>query len=172
MKSRSKPAKRLTDCYDHLPPWIKELDHAVHLDLQVMSHQFFVGTPGTGGLAPIFVINTAHFLRMLVTGAPLHWHSDAWNACAHGQRRWFLFPPEIAIYTNIPFKQWWQEEYPKLSEERKPLECMQRGGDVLFVPNHYGHGTYSVQESVGVAVEFASWMGGSSPSKRRRLSRG
>jgi hypothetical protein len=31
---------------------------------------------------------------------------------------------------------------------------MQRGGDVIFVPAMWGHATYTVQESVGVAVEF------------------
>ena len=45
----SKPAQRLMASYNHLPPWIKDLDHDVHQDLQVMSHQFFVGTTGTGG---------------------------------------------------------------------------------------------------------------------------
>ena len=57
------------------------------------------------------------------------------------------------------FKQWLRDQYPKLPDEEKPLECMQRAGDVLFVPNLFAHGTYTVQESVGVAVEFNSWLG-------------
>ena len=28
------------------------------------------------------------------------------------------------------------------------------GGDVIFVPELWGHGTYTVQESIGIAVEF------------------
>ena len=37
---------------------------------------------------------------------------------------------------------------------------MQRGGDVIFVPHLFGHGTYTVQESVGIAVEVGSMFGG------------
>lgn len=58
------------------------------------------------------------------------------------------------MYSNMPIKQWLAEEYPKLPKERKPMECMQRGGDIIFVPELWGHGTYTVQESIGVAIEF------------------
>ena len=90
---------------------------------------------------------------------------------------------------------WIDREYPKLATAKsggvvgqdsghraKPLECMQRAGDVvswsrppprtalsrvpfltpalwryaqIFVPQLVGHGTYNVQDSVGVAVEIA-----------------
>jgi hypothetical protein len=33
---------------------------------------------------------------------------------------------------------------------------MQHGGDIIFVPHLYGHGTYTVKDSVGVAVELTT----------------
>jgi hypothetical protein len=64
----------------------------------------------------------------------------------------------------MPIGEWLQEEYPQYNTSdttaadappaKRPLECMQRGGDILFVPQWYAHGTYTVQESVGVAVEM------------------
>jgi hypothetical protein len=51
-----------------------------------LSYQFFVGSIGMG--------------------APVHWHGNAWNVCAYGQRRWFLFPPSSSMYSNVPIKQW------------------------------------------------------------------
>ena len=62
---------------------------------------------------------------------------------------------------------WIDREYPKLATAKsggdvgqdsghraKPLECMQRAGDVIYVPGLFAHATYTVQESVGVAVEL------------------
>jgi hypothetical protein len=72
----------------------------------------------------------------------------------YGQRRWFLFPPGTSTYSNIPTKQWLKDTYPTLPKKGRPSECMQRGGDVIFVPAMWGHATYTVQASVGVAVEF------------------
>jgi hypothetical protein len=53
-------------------------------------------------------------------------------------------------------KQWLQNQYPKLHEEQRPLECTQNAGDLIFVPELFGHATYNEQESVGVGVEFSS----------------
>ena len=62
----------------------------------------------------------------------------------------------MTIYSNMPMKQWIKEEYPKLPPNKRPLECMQHGGDIIFVPHLYGHGTYTVKDSVGVAVELTT----------------
>ena len=51
-------------------------------------------------------------------------------------------------------REWLATDYPKRAKEARPLECMQRSGDVMFVPHLWGHATYNVQESVGVAVEI------------------
>jgi hypothetical protein len=130
-----KVINRLMESYEWRPHFLQH-EHDLQHIVKPASHQLFVGGVGTG--------------------APIHWHSDAWNVCAHGSRRWYLFPPSIAVYSNMPMKQWIKEEYPKLPPERRPLECMQNGGDIIFVPHLYGHGTYTVKAAVGVAVEMAN----------------
>jgi hypothetical protein len=119
-------------------PGFLQSPHDAHFLLKPISHQFFVGSIGTG--------------------APIHWHGPAWNVCAYGQRRWFLFPPSSATYTNIPIAEWLKKDYPRLKRGKKPLECMQHGGDIIFVPGWWGHGTYTVQDSVGIAVEMSEGM--------------
>lgn len=129
----SDSANKLKSDYPFRPEFLNH-NHPSANYTSAHSHQFFVGGIGQG--------------------APVHFHGDAWNVCVYGQRRWFLFPPSTAIYSNVPTKQWLAEDYPNLTPEQRPLECMQRGGDVIFVPSMFGHGTYTVQESVGVAVEL------------------
>ena len=52
--------------------------------------------------------------------------------------------------------EWLEQEYPKLGAIEKPLECTQRSGDIMFVPGWWGHGTYTMRDSVGVAVELVT----------------
>ena len=103
--------------YPWRPPFLR-LPHGYQYGMRAVSHQFFVGSPGTG--------------------APVHWHGPAWNICAYGRRKWFLFRPHASMYTNKPIGEWLKEDYPRLvglpNKEERPLECVQRGGDVIFVP--------------------------------------
>ena len=45
---------------------------------------------------------------------------------------------------------------PALKGDARPLECSQRAGDVMFVPQNWGHGIYNTRQSVGIAVELLS----------------
>ena len=37
---------------------------------------------------------------------------------------------------------------------RRPLECVQEAGDVMFVPDFWGHMILNLRESVGIAGEW------------------
>ena len=52
--------------------------------------------------------------------------------------RWFLFPPSQAFLSAIPISNWLQGEYTLLEE--RPFECYQNPGDIVFVPESWGHG--------------------------------
>ena len=85
------------------------------------------------------------------TGAPLHYHGNAVNLLAHGRKRWFLLPPAAASFSRRPAAQWLEKEYPALAaSSTPPLELVQEGGDVLFVPAGWAHSTLNVEVSVGV----------------------
>ena len=99
------------------------------------------------------------------TGAPLHFHGDAFNALAHGRKRWWLFPPDAANYSITPASEWVRRVLPELCRRCEhhelpsrecPLVITQRAGDVLFVPRDWAHAVLNVQPSVGFAVEWDS----------------
>ena len=43
------------------------------------------------------------------SGAPMHFHGDAWNALAHGRKRWLLLPPAEALYSAQPISTWLED---------------------------------------------------------------
>lgn len=45
------------------------------------------------------------------SGAPMHFHGDAWNALAHGRKRWLLLPPAEALYSAQPISTWLEGAY-------------------------------------------------------------
>ena len=103
---------------------------------------------------------------MVISGAPPHFHGDAFNALAYGLKRWFLWPPEKSFYSSKSINDYRVKRGSKNHNRKnefvwpkahgRPLECMQEPGDVLFVPQMWGHATYNVKASVGVAIEFDS----------------
>ena len=135
-------------------------DHAI-LTSPLPRPQFYVGPPGSG--------------------APMHWHKDAYNYLAWGQKRWFLQPPSEAVYSTQPIATWVLKELPSYgataddahspassdgtsssssggnsSSSGRPrlLECTQSSGDVMYVPAGWGHAVLNTDTSIGVAVEF------------------
>lgn len=91
------------------------------------------------------------YLGPPLSGAPVHFHRNAWNLLVYGQKRWFLYPPNRAFYSKEPVWEWWQETYRKSPDA---LECLQYPGDLMFVPDMWGHAVINLREGVGVASEF------------------
>ena len=54
------------------------------------------------------------------SGAPVHFHGDAWNALAHGRKRWLLLPPAEARYSAQPIGQWLEGDYRQLEDAGVP----------------------------------------------------
>jgi len=110
------------------------------------------------------------------TGAP--WHKDpkctsAWNALLKGHKRWALYPPHKvppgveAVFSDetesvllgsnsISSLQWFLDIYPLLSEDERPLEVLQRPGDVIFVPSGWWHMVLNLEDTISVTQNFAS----------------
>ena len=83
-------------------------------------------------------------------GAQPHWHSLAWNWLVHGRKEWWLWPPHDASYAarHVSTSVGGAE-----AVGGRALRCTQRAGDVLVVPETWGHATVNVQPSVGWATE-------------------
>jgi ribosomal protein L16 Arg81 hydroxylase len=59
------------------------------------------------------------------------------------------------LYSRKHIKRWLDEDYEGLAEAEKPLECIQRPGDVIYVPLDWGHAVINLEENTfGYALEL------------------
>ena len=86
------------------------------------------------------------------SGAPNHFHSHAINVLVYGEKRWFLTPPRYAEYSRLAPIEFLEQAVPH--RRHNMLQCMQRAGDVLYVPNGWGHAILNTRTSIGFAGEF------------------
>jgi len=94
------------------------------------------------------------YLGPAYSGAPFHFHEDAWNALAFGKKRWLMLPPNEGIYSTEPAYSFVKDKLHMLPDTSKILQCVQNAGDVVYIPNMWSHLTLNLQESIGIAVEF------------------
>ena len=101
-------------------------------------------------------VNKQFYMGGPRTGAPFHFHHDAVNVLLFGAKRWFLQPPAHATYSIEPPLDWFKRQSlsNEIYEYRHKYECVQHDGDVIFIPESWGHATLNVQASVGVAFEL------------------
>ena len=109
-------------------------------NLSVLLHQFLVGPKGSG--------------------SPPHFHGHALNLLVYGVKRWYLWPPAEAHFDLCPVWEW-QEEHMRGrgrggGEGGKWKECVQLPGDVVFVPEGWGHAVVNTEHSIAVAYEFTN----------------
>lgn len=89
-----------------------------------------------------------------LSGAPPHFHRTAWNVLVYGKKRWFIFPPKSAFYSREHVWDWWRNRYRNEASGTRAWECVQYPGDLIVLPDMWGHAVINLQESVGVASEF------------------
>jgi ankyrin repeat protein len=96
---------------------------------RVHPHQFLVGVAGSG--------------------APFHFHQEAYNVVLTGSKLWvFREPPRATMSTDHPLI--------TLSSgvAEGDLSCVQRANDVMFVPDSWSHLVLNLDDTVSLAVEF------------------
>ena len=114
------------------------------------------------------------------TGLPFHSHGKTWLALIHGSKRWLAYPPGFNAPPELqqrfnPLKSvgaWLNEIYPSLQglpyapiepaasgpgsasgaqpAYTRPLECVQRPGDIVYLPEGWVHMTVNVGEAIGI----------------------
>ena len=121
---------------------------------------------------PSFVVDPAirttsiqFYLGPEGSGAQPHWHSAAWNWLVHGRKKWLLWPPHEAAYAQ-------RHVTASLDALPTPIVCEQRAGDVLVVPELWGHATLNLEPGLGWATEMrfdrVTLRFGDHPRPRRR----
>ena len=83
------------------------------------------------------------------TGAPVHFHNTAWAAVVYGAKKWYLYPPKYRVMSNKQIKKFVETDMIDTSErlDFTPLTCVQTAGDVMIVPESWGHGVLNIQVS-------------------------
>ena len=104
------------------------------------------------------------------SGIGLHAHQDAWNQVLFGAKRWALYPgspggvpPEAGYNPTEPHLTWMKKVYPKVKDdpELQPLECVQREGDVLYVPEGWYHATVNLGDTAAISGQSLLFVPGS-----------
>jgi len=90
------------------------------------------------------------YLGPMESGAPVHFHGNAWNILMHGRKKWLMYPPLQGFYSTVPIRSWLKKGYPRAQE------FTQEAGDLVYVPRYWAHGVINLKESIGVATEFLS----------------
>ena len=97
--------------------------------------------------------------------------TSAWNALVQGTKLWAMFPPNtpkemIKIPKDAPegklrheAVRWFQNVYRKAvssswPEEYKPIICIQRRGDLIYVPSGWWHVVMNLDNTVAVTENF------------------
>ncbi|RKP27182.1 hypothetical protein SYNPS1DRAFT_27151 [Syncephalis pseudoplumigaleata] len=100
------------------------------------------------------------------------WHVDpsgtsAWNTLLSGRKRWALYPNHVVppgvtvvdaqrLVSRSPTSlAWYQDIYPTLPPEQRPLECIQEAGQTIFVPGGWWHMVLNLNETIAVTQNFA-----------------
>jgi ribosomal protein L16 Arg81 hydroxylase len=98
---------------------------------------------------------------MISAGSPMHYHMAALNTLVYGRKHWTLLPPRDAVYSATPVRRWHALGGPARlrAEGRAVFECVQQPGDLLYVPDHWGHAVLNLQPAVGFAAEVATARG-------------
>ena len=94
--------------------------------------------------------------------------TSAWNALISGHKRWALYPPNSGL-TKQDLKPkgvgldgesvtWFQRMYPKTrgkewTEQKgfpKPMDCVQKPGEIMYVPDGWWHAVLNLDHTVAV----------------------
>jgi hypothetical protein len=102
------------------------------------------------GFAPL----QPYVFNRLVTHSSgfFYFYRAALNVLVFGEKYWSLIPPAEAIYSTTPALPWFREDLQ--TTQSNTLRCIQRAGDVLFVPPMWSHATLNLDESVGFSTEL------------------
>jgi len=102
------------------------------------------------------------------SGLSFHYHQEAWNQLALGGKHWMLYEPgsmpqpegECPGEVHLD---WLTKVWPKLKgTPRAPHECVQRPGDVLYLPEGWWHATLNLGDTIAVSCQHPDFLTNSS----------
>ncbi|KGN59249.1 F-box protein At5g06550 [Cucumis sativus] len=95
--------------------------------------------------------------------------TSAWNAVIQGSKKWVLFPPDVVppgvhpspdgaeVACPVSIIEWFMNFYAATKTwEKKPIECICKAGEVIFVPNGWWHLVINLEESIAITQNYVS----------------
>ncbi|CAM9626042.1 unnamed protein product [Phaeothamnion confervicola] len=148
------------------PPYVFQQDSEACGEGYHMMDAFLAVAFPTAGKAPLICPPSSpglgrdsmhYFLGSARSGAPLHVHSDAANFVLMGSKRWWVVPPRAAEFSTKHIHRWLVEDFPRIPAAKRPLECVQRAGDLVYVPFDWGHGAINLEDATfGYTMELVN----------------
>jgi Cupin-like domain len=106
------------------------------------------------------------------SGSMMHFHGSAVNLLMVGLKLWVLVPPPLAFFARENAFNWFNSSYerdflqcthvsvhPTSPSDASTNQCtrhisfLQRAGDIVYIPEHWGHSVLNLADSVAVAIE-------------------
>ncbi|KAH9620773.1 hypothetical protein KSS87_000184 [Heliosperma pusillum] len=95
--------------------------------------------------------------------------TSAWNAVIKGSKKWILFPPDVIppgvhpspdgaeVACPVSIIEWFMNFYDATKDwEKRPIECVCKAGEVIFVPNGWWHLVINLEESIAITQNYVS----------------
>ena len=103
------------------------------------------------------------FLGPAGSGAHPHVHAAAWNGLVFGSKRWLLWPPGLLqdskVNVSMPAIEFFTAGLPDLikSAGNEVYEFTQREGEVVFIPDSWGHAVLNLEPCIGVSRQLNAY---------------
>jgi len=81
------------------------------------------------------------------SGATYHWHEAAFNILYVGIKQWKIGPPLYRGTAGMTAKR-----VSETLDEKMHFTCVQRPGDMFYIPNYWGHSTFNHGFTIGAAA--------------------
>ncbi|GLJ18829.1 hypothetical protein SUGI_0336390 [Cryptomeria japonica] len=95
--------------------------------------------------------------------------TSAWNAVIKGSKKWILFPPAVVppgvhpspdgaeVASPVSIIEWFMNFYGETKHwKKRPIECICRAGEVIFVPNGWWHLVINLEDSIAITQNYVS----------------
>ena len=77
-------------------------------------------------------------------GAGFHWHNASTFLLAHGLKKWYMAPH--AVRNDAP-------THPHFYTTKSTHRCVQRPGELLYIPSLWAHEVFNLKPSVGIQTQ-------------------
>ena len=98
---------------------------------------------------PIFSLGSTDFSAVdrRGPGLALHQHTESWLAMVSGTKHWFLHRPTPTWAGSGPAAGMWPQTPDALAKLPGVRQCIQRPGEILYLPPQHWHATFNVPSS-------------------------